>query len=484
MKTTIQTLVKNINKVPERVGVAVAVTAAVVGFAGSATVLAYGPERAATYTVEKPADHVVFNSITNNKSQGDERNFVQVKDAANTNDGGWTDTVDVQDGKEYWVRMYVHNNAAENLNLVAKDVRAMASVPTTTGTSVKIDGYISYKENANAPVSKIWDDVVLRSDKKFNIAYVAGSARYNNNVNPNPGFTLPDSIVTNTGAQLGYQTMNGDIPGCFKYSGIVNFKVKVQGEKAPNFNVDKVVRIHGTSEWASSVAAKPGDKVDYSIGYNNTGQTQQNNVVVKDKLPANVAYDMGTTSIKNASHKDGVKVSDNVVAPQGINIGNYAAGANAYTSFTATLPSADKLNCGPNTLTNTATVDTDNGSKSATATVTINVECAASECKPGVPTGDSRCTEKCQPVAGQVVDANGNCIETPTALPTTGPKEIILSLIGVAALAAGIVYWYKSRKDLKKLLEGVDAEDTTAHKAPKLLKARTDTHKEDDKKDF
>ena len=52
----------------------------VVVLATSAGALAWGPERP-TYTIEKPADHVTFNSITNNPAYGDERNFVRIKEA-------------------------------------------------------------------------------------------------------------------------------------------------------------------------------------------------------------------------------------------------------------------------------------------------------------------------------------------------------------------------------------------------------------------
>ena len=461
--TTLQHLKDSARAVSGRAGVFAAVTVAVLGIGGS--VLAYGPERT-TYTVEKPADKITFNSITNNSNYGDERNFMLIKDAANTSAGGWSDTVDVQDGKEYIVRLYVHNNAAANLNLVAENTRVKVNVPTNTANSVKLDGFVSAD---NASPAQVWDDVVMRSDKKFNIAYVQGSSRYHNNVNPAQGFALPDSIVTSAGAQVGYEKMDGRVQGCFEYSGIATFKVKVRSEKTPNFNVKKEVRLHGTDQWSKSVTAKPGQKVDYRIGYDNTGEAQQNNVVVKDVLPAGMTYNQGTTTLKNAANPNSLKVSDNIISTQGINIGNYAPKANAFAYFTATLPNGDKLQCGENKLINTATIDTDNGSKSDTAEVVVTTECQPGECKPGIPEGDERCKET---------------VVAPTTLPTTGPAEVILSLIGIAALSAGVAYWYKSRQDLKKVLAGGTISEAHAEDAPKLLKARTDSVPEDDKKDF
>lgn len=462
MKTLFTTRIQTITSLAtSRAGMYAAVAATVLGVGGS--VLAYGPERP-TYTIEKPADKITFNAITNNPNYGDERNFLLIKDAANTSAGGWSDTVDVQDGKEYVVRLYVHNNAADNLNLVAENTRVKVNVPTNTATSLKLDGFISAN---NASPAQVWDDVVMRSDKKFNIAYVQGSTRYHNNVNPAEGFALPDSIVTSAGAQVGHEKMDGRVPGCFKYSGIATFKIKVRGEKTPDFNVKKEVRLQGTEQWSKSVVAKPGQKVDYRIGYDNTGEAQQNNVVVKDALPAGIKYENGTTSVKNAANPNGLKVSDSITTTQGINIGNYGPKANAFTYFSATLPNGDVLQCGENKLVNTATVDTDNGSKSDTAEVVINTECQPNECKPGVPQGDERCNE----------------VVTPTALPTTGPTEVILSLIGVAALAAGLAYWYKSRQDLKKVLAGGAVADPAAGDAPKLLKARTDSVSANDTKE-
>ena len=61
-----------------KLGFTVSVLALTVATALGGSVLAYGPERP-TFTGEKPADYVTFNSITNNKYYGDERNFVTIK---------------------------------------------------------------------------------------------------------------------------------------------------------------------------------------------------------------------------------------------------------------------------------------------------------------------------------------------------------------------------------------------------------------------
>lgn len=473
MKQT--TIHKLAARLPRRVVGLLAVFAVIAGV-GGATALAYGPERQ-TFTIQKPATFVTFNAITNNPNYGDERNFSLIKDAANTTAGGWADEVTVQDGKEYLVRVYVHNNAAANLGLVAKNTRISSNVPTTTGTSVQIANNV-IADNANP--GKVWDEVVLKSDKRFNIAYVAGSARYFNNKFPAEGLALPDSIVTAAGAKVGYEKLDGNVPGCFEFSGIATYRVKVQTEKTPDFTVEKKVRVNGTTDWQKSVAVKPGQKIDYQIGYKNTGETWQNNVTVKDQLPKGVSYVKNSTTLKNASNSegDGMKITSNDVTTSGINIGNYAAPANAFVRFSATAPAAKDLLCGENKLTNTGTVSTENGSKKDTADIIVTVECKPGECKPGIPEGDPRCAEPCVPKEGETVDKNGNCI--PAELPTTGPAEIIAAIVGVTAISLGMAYWIRSRGAYKRALAGF-SEDIDEPEV-KLLTERTETKPEDDHK--
>jgi len=421
MKTKIHTIIKEF--VESKIALVTLILSTFV--VGSGVVLAYGPERP-TFTIQNPADHITFNSITNNPNYGDERNFTIIKDASNTAAGGWTDNITVQDGKEYLVRIYVHNNAASNLNLVAKNTRVSANVPTGTANNVQIDGYVTAD---NASPQKIWDSAVMSSDKKFNVSYVAGSANYYNNVKP-AGQPLPDSIVTSGGALVGYTSMNGDVPGCYEYSGIATFKVKVTMPN-PNFTVEKKVRLSGTATWQKSITANPGQKVDYQIGYVNTGTVSQTNVIAQDTLPAGVGYVAGSTTVKNADNPNGnglALTSNDLVTAKGVNFGNYAAGANAYVRFSAILPTNEQLAaCGPNQLVNTATVATQNGEKSDTATVTVN---------------------------------KTNCTPTATTLPTTGPAEVIAGFIGIAAITVGVVYYLKSRKDLEDALHQAQTQPT------------------------
>ena len=338
----------------------------------SIAIFAYGPDRA-TFTAENPATYVTFNSITNSPRYGDERNFALVKDAANASAGGFSDEVNVEDGKEYTIRTLVHNNARADLNLVANNTRVSVSVPSTTGTTATLQSKVS-ADNANP--QKVWDEVVLKSDKRFNVAYVPGSAGFYNHDNLSQAFALPDSIVTDAGAAVGYNAMDGNVPGCDQFSGVAVFRVKIYGEKTPNFEMSKQVRKAGTAEWQKNVTVNPGDAVDYLVRYKNTGQTNQENVVVKDSLPAATTYKNGSTTLTNTTNPNGLAQPDGVTTPTGINVGGYGPGGAAYVKFGATIGKKEDLpQCGNNVLRNTATVETDNGKQQDYADVTVNKEC-------------------------------------------------------------------------------------------------------------
>ena len=339
-----------------------------------ALVWAWGPSRP-SFTIEKPADYITFNSITNNPViGGDEKDFVGIREVGSN--AKWTNNMKVQNGKEYYVRMYVHNNAASNLNLVAENVVAKLNVPTTTAKNVTVQGQISA---SNAKPNTVWDEATFSSDNDFNLAYVAGSALFENN---GMGTTkLPDSIVNNTGAKLGYDKLDGKIPGCFQYAGYVTVKVKAQvsqPQEKTNIDLAKTVRnkTNGEKSWVETVNAKSGDTVQFQIHAKNTGSAGIQNLVIRDILPKGLNYVAGSTKLYNTSNPKGLKVSDNVIQNSGINIGSYQPNGDAYVRFDATVSAENSLPvCGENTLTNIAQASDQKIVKNDTASVKVTKKC-------------------------------------------------------------------------------------------------------------
>lgn len=360
------TLRSLIQRVPKRVYAAVAIATAVV--AVPAGLLAWGPGRA-TFTIANPASYVTFNSITDNPNIGDERNFVGIRESGTS--GLWQDSQAVTPGKEYVVRLYVHNNAASNLNLVAQNVKASVNLPTNTAKSIEVQGFIN---SSNAKPTEVYDHATFTSDQNFNLAYVPGTLKYYNNANGN-GFTLPESVFTSSGASLGYDKMDGKIPGCFQYAGYLTFIVKPQFAATPDFTAEKLVSKHGASQWTDNYTAEPGETVDYLLKYKNTSTIQQDDVTLRDTLPANMTYVAGSTTYANSKFPSGTAASDNVTTT-GINIGSYAAGANAWVKFSAKVSGTEALPCGDSELVNKVTVTTkQGGSKTDTANVKVTKEC-------------------------------------------------------------------------------------------------------------
>jgi len=415
---------------PKRFSAIVAVLA--VAVIVPAALHAWGPDRP-TYTIEQPADHVTFNSITNNPNIGDERNFVGIRESGTNTT--WTDNMNVEKGKEYTVRVYVHNNAAANLNKVAKDVTAKINLPTTTAKSIQVDGLIS---SSNASPTEVWDQANFKSTEDFNLAYIAGSLKFENNAFGAAGTAIPESVFTNAGAKLGYDKLDGNIPGCFQYAGYLSFKVKPQFAPKSSFEVSKTVRKAGTTAWTESVDVKAGETVEYQLKYKNTGEARHNNVVMQDTLPKGLTYVAGSSYLMNGTNPNGIKISDNVTTATGVNVGDYLAGGAAYVKFSAKAEAKD-IACGTSTLVNKVRVTAEGGYLEDTANVVINNgECKPNECKPGIPMGDKRCETPVTPVTPT----------TPTQLPTTGPAETIVSILGLGSLIAGISYYVVSRRAL------------------------------------
>lgn len=432
-RTYMRKILNRISSAPKRLKALVLM--AVVAVTAPAAVLAWGPDRE-LFTMEEPASYVTFNSITNNPTHGDERNFVQVKqsDASNST---YADSIALTPGKKYSVYVYYHNNAADSYNAsgegIAKDSFARVEIPGVVKSGDKNTKAVGYVGASNATPKQVWDDISFSNPTNGDIAlrYVPGSAKIYSN-GAVDGKTVSDSIVT-TGAPLGYDKLDGNLPGCNEYAGYIIFEIMAD---QPNFTIDKTVRLEGATDWKESVNAKPGDTVEYQIRYANTGTTRQSDVVLKDALPENMEYIKGSTWLKNSNFPNAKNVSDRLVSNTGINIGSYLPGGVGYVKFSAKVSSDYEKFCEVTTLKNVARVETNNGSKSDDANVVVKTDKSCEEkpeeCKPGIPVGDERCEET---------------PETPEELPQTGADSIV-AIAGLGATVASAAYYAASRRAL------------------------------------
>ena len=368
-------------------------------------------------------DKITFNSISNQDvSIGDEKNFVGAKVAGETVKTWNANSIEVKDGETYTIRLYVHNNNRLGEKMIAKGVKATFSLPTNVAKSHTIVGYL---DSTNATPTRYWDEVTLTSDQDFYLEYVDGSAQYNNNVGV---FSLSNDIIIN-GATLGYTTMNGEIPGCYKYAGVVTINVKVHSSVGAKLS--KMVRIKGTKTWSESVEAKVGDEVEYQIEYKNLFADQVKNVMIRDILPTNVEYVQNSTYLFNESHQNGVLLKDNTVTTSGINIGTYNAKGNAYVRFTGKV--VDKtMACGNNQLVNWASA-------------TVNGSVYKDDASVFVTKDDETCKNNPTPTPTPTPDNPGN---TPTTIVSTGPGTIVMGAVGAGAAVTTFGYYIASRRKL------------------------------------
>ena len=368
-----------------KTGLGIAAVAAIAGASAYVAFAGWGPNRP-TYTMKVPADHITFNSIVdNNEEIGNELYFVSAsKYTGSASTNYWSDKTEVENGKEYVVRMYVHNNAAGNLKLTAEGVKAFVNLPTDTATSIEVSGTVYAK---NASPNEVHDSTtfVSKNGEKFNLAYVKGTAKYYNTKDKQLRTfnldTANNDLFTDKGVLLGYDQMDGKIPGCNQYSGYLTFHVKAQFVEQPNLEISKEVKILGTDTWSEKVTAKAGETVRYRIHVKNTGNTVLKNVVVRDILPTGLTYVAGSTTIANTAHPKGVALSDGIVSDKGINLGDYDTGAGAWLYFNATVDKSVSEKCNASTLRNVA--QTSAGSSTGTKEDTADVYVEGKTCVDG-----------------------------------------------------------------------------------------------------
>ena len=259
--------------------------------------------------------------------------------------------IEAVDGEFYYIRLYAHNNNPGGYDAVAEDTKVSFNIPQESAASIRVNGYIT---SSNAYPSEYVDYVDFVAEQPFHLEYVYGSALLENNgIGADGGVTLSDDIVASesSGVLIGYDELDGKVPGGYEYTNYVTVMVKVVYDYS--FTLDTQVRLVDSTDdsWQKESAAEIGDTVEFQIIYENTDDFTQEDVIVRSVLPENLEYVAGTTMLYNTNHPDGLLLDTDAVVDNGINIGAYTAGSNAYVRFTAKV--VDKnLAWGSNTLVN------------------------------------------------------------------------------------------------------------------------------------
>ena len=457
---------------------------------------ASGPTRP-TYKFSNAPSHITFNSMTDNLNwqawagTPDERDFVAAVPAIGTTDpvlllgnNVKSDTIAVEVGKEYYVVMLAHNDAYNepfNAALTAENVKAKVTLPTGSGKSLSIRGDIS---STNATPTNVYDDVTFTSNENFTISYVPGSAIYST---LQKRFTLPDNDLIGSGAKLGFDSLDGKIPGCFEYHGLVFFKVKVNAvaPKVSNYNLKKTVD-------KTKIGLK--DTIKYTLVFENTGQTDLTNVVIKDELPNELFW---TKVDVSATLTEGIPAQselNKLFTTNGLKFDKVWVGGKITITITAVVDTSKisptqcdkKINLVNKSSATTTEKPTESNTSDNNVTTELTVECEGPtdpcptnpkiekddpECippcvyNPNIPSTDPKCVPPKEPcIYNSSIDADDPNCKAPGgggsdsrpgpgggSIVATGPRETFITMIAVGALTFGAVAYMKSRKHLESI---------------------------------
>ena len=293
-----------------------------------------------SYTIEEINagaidDQIIFNTISNSVI-GDEKNFVGARENTGINAGAdniWEgDQITVEDGKEYLIRLYVHNNSQFGEDAIAENVRVSFSAPGDTARNLAINGFI-YSDNA-AP-DAYWDGVVLTADQNFHVEYIAGSAQIENNGFDSAKALSDEIVMSEEGVLIGYDALDGRIPGCFQYDGYVTIRVKVVLD--PEFLIESKVRILGEEDWSDNVKVSVGNMLEFRVRYKNLSPNSatHESVMLKNYLPEGLHYIENSGMLYIKGNIKGVPIELDSFTDSGVNIGNFDKWGEAYIQFKA-----------------------------------------------------------------------------------------------------------------------------------------------------
>lgn len=419
---------------------ALAASAPLLALVTAANTFAWGPERQ-TFTMEEPATYPTFNSITNNPTIGDERDFVRVGEI-NDDVTALKNEIEVIPGKQYLVYIYFHNNASATFNDSAHNNSGIAlatrmSSSFSTVITPENKGTITGTVTANnSNPASVWDEAYMttKTDKVL-LRYVSGSAKIYNDW-PTNGQIMPSNLFTEAGTAIGLTALNGVIPGCEEYHGVVTYVL--QAEELSG-TVEKTVSKDGVN-YAENLNVKPSDEVYYKLTIKNAGDVALTNATIADSLPKGLTLVEGSVelSANDSTKKD--QLSDNLIGT-GYNLGTIGTGNTVYITYRAKV--ASDVDCGSLDLVNNAKLTYDSE----------------------VSTGDT------DEDSATVKVERDDCEGLPDEIVSTGPLEITMAVVIILGIGGGFFYLYRTRKTLKTVEKTVSGEEP---KAPEIKETKED----------
>lgn len=264
---------------------------------------------------------IVFNSIED--VDGSEFNFLSAQEDKGKDE--WHNTwqgnnITVEDGKEYYIRLYVHNNNPNGRDAIAEDVTVSVVIPRDISNKIVVNGFIT---SSNAIPQQYEDYVNFISDIPFHLEYIEGSTQLFNNSIGKGGLELGDEVITNDGILIGFDALDGKIPGCYYYDNYILLKVRAVFDHTMESSF-RLCCDDNNYGWTTSSSAEIGDEIEFRTIYIYKGEdiNVSPRVLVSYKLPSGLKYISGSTTISTRTVKSKLIKEDDIVN-DGIDISSY-----------------------------------------------------------------------------------------------------------------------------------------------------------------
>ena len=154
--------------------------------------------------MEDPAPYALLNSLTDNPTVGDERNFFRVRlDEKGTT---YSDSIDVKPGDVVLVSLWLRNAAADNLAGPAATIHGLQCqlyVPVAA-KDLPLGATLQAKN-----ATTVWDGAMIHSTTPISVQIVNGSAEFSTN---QADYKLPDSLGKGEWTTLGETGPDGEFP--------------------------------------------------------------------------------------------------------------------------------------------------------------------------------------------------------------------------------------------------------------------------------
>lgn len=189
------------------------------------------------YKDENPAVYPIFNSIINNSTFGDERDFVRIEEKHSGHP--YSSEIVIEAGKQYEVYIYYRNDASERYNKkeqgytgVARDVRLACYFPDKLKANERaaVTGKITA---SNTFPKTVCDQAYITAKQSMTLHYVIGSAKIYNKWNE-AGTVLSTKLFSSIGTFIGLSELNGVILGGSQYAGYIVYTIQTQVDNGNN----------------------------------------------------------------------------------------------------------------------------------------------------------------------------------------------------------------------------------------------------------